>query len=289
MSFTSGPYSPVAGQPFTAQNPAAGSGNLSSQAAVVKNVSPYLLQVADGGGSIAGLIDPYTTDLVPLSPTTGQQLEVTPLDLGLLPAASVAPSVFITWWSQQETVPGNYPFALPLTTIINDTSTPIPVVTVGSMAYASLTGPGETETPGALTQAGDLLITNADGYIAYQFSADGSIQLGYDNGAGGPPGPGPYPQSLFEYLFNRTTEVSNDWSIGVGGSFAVGADSLTLTADTLGLVGPVTIQGLTGSTVIRVGDNLLAFFDETPVGRQVSGGTTAGVIAGLVNLGLFSS
>ena len=152
MSFTSGPYSPSPGVDIVAQNPAAGSGNLSSQAAVIKNVSPYLLSVADGSGSVAGLIDPYTTDLVPLSADTGQQLSITPVSLGLSPAASVAPSVYITWFNVSEDVPGNYPYALPLVSIINDVTTPIPVVTVGGMAYASLTGAGETATPGGSTR-----------------------------------------------------------------------------------------------------------------------------------------
>ena len=49
------------------------------------------------------------------------------------------------------------------------------------------------------------------------------------------------------------------------------------------------MAGATGNTVIRIGTNLLAFFDVAPVGQQASGGTTAGVIAGLVALGLFSS
>lgn len=49
-------------------------------------------------------------------------------------------------------------------------------------------------------------------------------------------------------------------------------------------------SGNAGSVFLQIlGNGNLAFFGVTPVGRQVSGGTVVGVIAGLIALGLFSS
>lgn len=45
----------------------------------------------------------------------------------------------------------------------------------------------------------------------------------------------------------------------------------------------------TATTMLTIGDNKLGFFAAAPVAQQVSGGTAAGAIAGLVALGLFSS
>ena len=296
MSFTSNPITPVAGEEFIAQNPAAGSGNLSSQAVIVKNVSPYLLSVADGSGSIVGLVDPYTTDLVPLSADAGQQIEVTPTDLGLLPAGSVPPLVYLTWYAQSETVPGNYPFALPLTTIINDSSTPIPVVTVGGMAYASLTGAGETETPGDLVQLGGFIVDDGDAGDDITFTGPNStglfhvqnlnleaetdaylwasslLRIGKNSGGG------------VTDLIEVVNTGSAGWTSGNDLQFESSAGNLRLLG---GGGGTIVIAG--GANTITINAEEIGFFAVEPVGPQVSGGTTAGVIAGLVELGLFSS
>lgn len=294
MSFTSNPITPTAGETFTAQNPAAGAGNLSSQAVIVKNVSPYLLSVADGSGSTVGLVDPYTTDLVPLGANTGQQIEVTPTDLGLLPPGSVPPVIYLTWYAQSETVPGNYPFALPLTTIINDSTTPIPVVTVGGMAYVSLTGAGETATPGDLTQLGGFTVTDAAGDGITLDSGSGTAHLELDGGGNA---------SLYsvETLFLGNADqdaisLRGDSIDAAGGlvQFVSSGDSeYQSTAGNLRLIagtsGDLSIVLASGANSITIASDLLGFFASSPVGPQVSGGTAAGAIAGLVALGLFSS
>lgn len=278
MSFTSNPITPTAGVAFTAKNPAAGSGNLSSQAVIVKNVSPYLLSVADGSGSTVGLVDPYTTDLVPLEPNAGQSIEVTPTDLGLLPPGSVPPVIYLTWYSAAETVPGNYPFALPLTTIINDSTTPIPVVTVGGMAYVSLTGAGETATPGDLVQVGGFIVNDVDG--------DGISLLQEFNGLVLNSGGNSYLYSDLSLNIGPSPSNPNaSPTVQISAS-----DQIIINAGgQIDIDGVLFIAGGGGDTVIRVGTNLLGFFDTAPVGPQVSGAALAGVINGLVALGLFSS
>lgn len=113
MSFTSGPI-PVSltGQPLTVQNPAQGSGNLSSIAAVVVNLSPYELVVKSGAGTL-GVIDPYTRDLIPLDPVS-QQLEIDTLSIGGQPYPGTTPELFIMWYQNGESIPGNYPTPIAL-------------------------------------------------------------------------------------------------------------------------------------------------------------------------------
>lgn len=66
-----------------------------------------------------------------------------------------------------------------------------------------------------------------------------------------------------------------------------GALGFYITSVDTGLTG---IQIVAASSVIVIDASVLSFFGKNPaVGQQVSGGTTAGVIAGLVALGLFSS
>lgn len=148
-----------------------------------------------------------------------------------------------------------------------------------SGGYESLTGLGEGETPGALAQAGEFTIVDSHGFIYAQFSigAGSSIQIGYNGGGGGPPDP-PFTQNLFEYLFGRTTQISNDWSIEANG--------ITITANTLAIAAAISLSGTTGGTVVRVGDNLLGFFGVAPAAQPAAPTTLAGVIAALQTLGL---
>lgn len=119
MPFTSPPYSPISGTPIQAANPARGGGNVISTAAVIKNISSYLLNVGDGSGATIGLVDPYTTDLVTLSPTSGQALTITPQAIGLVPPQTVSVEIYVTWFQSGEPVPGNFPYALPLSSQVS--------------------------------------------------------------------------------------------------------------------------------------------------------------------------
>jgi len=387
VPFTSGPYTPVSGEPFLAENPAFSSGNLSSQAAVIKNISPFLLSVADGSGQVAALVDPYTTDLAPLDNETGQQLEITPVNLGLTPAASVPPLVYITWYNVQEQIPGSYPYALPLETIVNDITTPIPVITVGSMAYASLTGPGELVTPGALTQAGGLTINDdgegvtindtggvtindtgagvaindtggvqvqdsagvgislhsfgasasnigieAQGATAYigilsgenlELEATGTITIGtsahtgivnanpaaqFIANAGNALAPSAQLEldgggnsafwgNLITYIGADVTDSVKATAVTIKANDGIVVEALTADVEISSVLGNVRLAANSGSTSITIANDtsitinaaLLGFFAASPVAPQVSGGTLAGAIAGLVALGLFSS
>lgn len=114
MSQTSGPYPPVLNQIIEAQNPLQGSGNVQSVAVVIKNVSPYLLEVATGGGSLTALVDPFTSDIVVLDPTAGQQLAITPTSIGIVPPPGVMGAIYATWYQAGEIPAGTYPFAIPL-------------------------------------------------------------------------------------------------------------------------------------------------------------------------------
>jgi hypothetical protein len=142
-------------------------------------------------------------------------------------------------------------------------------VAVGEgLGYASLTGPGETETPGQLTQAGNLIVNaNAGTGGEFQVNTDeaGEIQL----------------------------------NLGESGQFAMSANEATLSVfgsvliDTTGDGGTVELQAPGASVVVGTAGTTVSgdvgFFDTAPVVQQVSGGTLAGVIAGLKALGLFSS
>jgi hypothetical protein len=128
---TSGPYSPVLGSAIQARSPLQGSGNVQSIAAVVKNVSPYLLEVSSGAGSLVGLVDPYTTDVVALDPEAGQQLSILPTGIGLVPPQTVSSQVWVTWYQSGEQVPGAYPYALPLSSQIS----------IGGLSYQTVSNP----------------------------------------------------------------------------------------------------------------------------------------------------
>ena len=158
-----------------------------------------------------------------------------------------------------------------------------------SAGYASLTGTGETATPGDLTQSGGLTInvpsTDTMGVTITQ------------NGSGG-------------VVINDTSASNGIWftEFGTGGIFLHNENSgeVTIAQDGTGGIqiedrstgglfltstSSVTITGNT-STIYNIGAAAgakIGFFGNTPVIPQVSGGTLSGVIAGLVALGLFSS
>jgi len=109
MSYTAGPIQLAAGVTVTQSNPASNSGNLSSQAAVVVNLSPFELIISSGAGNVIAVVDPFTRDLIPLDPEAGQQLIIDPLALGVLIAPTSLAQCFVTWYQAGEKVPGNYP------------------------------------------------------------------------------------------------------------------------------------------------------------------------------------
>lgn len=112
MSYTAGPITLSAGVPVVRNNPAVNSGNLSSQAAVIVNLSPFELIVSSGAGNVVAVIDPMTRDLVALDPTSGQQITIDPLALGGLQSPVTISECFVTWYQAGEKVPGNYPTAI---------------------------------------------------------------------------------------------------------------------------------------------------------------------------------
>lgn len=132
--------------------------------------------------------------------------------------------------------------------------------------YASLTGPGETATPGALTQAGDVTI---DGGLYVSDLAAYGINLTTESGFGVVVLNSGGVAELFSPITNLYGPAGAVVNI-IPGTLSVG----------------ITIDGGAQTIQINVAGGTLTF----DIGNaQVSGGTLAGVIAGLVDLGLFSS
>ena len=134
-------------------------------------------------------------------------------------------------------------------------------------SYASLTGAGQTSSPGELTQTGGFTIDDVAG--------DGvSIDTGLMD----------VTASDFDVTTSSTIHLESTGS-GSGGDIAIhttGAGSTFLLA---ALAGYMNISGYDVNVTTDPAGALL--FD---IGNaQVSGGTTTGVINGLVALGLFSS
>ena len=150
--------------------------------------------------------------------------------------------------------------------------------------YASLTGAGETATPGDLEQLGGLTVVDGnlgntgDGIILESFGGyvESSIEMGQQISG---------PENGIVIAVSGTI----DKTPGTGITLTVGSygGDINITAVpgniNIGAVGagtpPIVVEGgaatLSNSTVFN--------------GEQASGGTLAGVIAGLVALGLFSS
>jgi hypothetical protein len=125
-----------------------------------------------------------------------------------------------------------------------------------SAGYDSLTGAGETATPGDLTQAGGFTVNDTAG--------DGIALISTGEA----------------YMDAPVVELISPSSAGIGSGVTIQAQAS---------VGAVTISAGSGGLVINITSGKIGFLGATPVVKQVSGGTLAGVIAGLVALGLFSS
>jgi hypothetical protein len=191
----------------------------------------------------------------------------------------------------------------------------------GVTFYASLLGPGQFASPGDLTQTGGFSVLDAAG-DGINLTTTGLINLdaqgsagviSLTSAAGGISAVSPggvialgsattaqvYQQGLLVGLYSppggggvviqaqaSTGEVLMYGGGGVHGNQVILAEDLvTLTVGSLPT--RVVLDGTTES--MRLDATSMGFFNAAPVVQQVSGGSTAGVIAGLVNLGLFSS
>lgn len=114
MPFSSNPYAPVVGKAVNLTNPAqsSGTGQTTSAAVVIANNSPYVLAIASGEGSATAAIYPFTRDVVYLDPTAGQQLVITPIDIGQVAPSTVESLVYAAWYQADEPIPENLPISI---------------------------------------------------------------------------------------------------------------------------------------------------------------------------------
>ena len=187
---------------------------------------------------------------------------------------------------------------------ITDPTGPTTNLSVASgSGYASLTGTGKTATPGDLTQAGGLTLNipagDAMAFKVEDLSGNGAvidstglISLGHT-----------FPGTAD--FFGITTTSAGPVEIGYNQSalITVNPGAITIYTNNPGgqTANTTTIDSsylyITGGIVdisaseIEIGSSTstIGFFGASPIAPQVSGGTLAGVIAGLVALGLFSS
>jgi hypothetical protein len=179
----------------------------------------------------------------------------------------------------------------PLTATISLFVGVAPVVTGGGslvpVYYASLTGPGETASPGDLTQRGGFTVIDSIGDgITFTSAGNtdiesvGTIDIGTaDNGG-----------DISIGNINRPASINIRFTNSGGGGLLFNAATGEISIDTTGDI-EVSAGGLLHllGADVEVTCNNLGFFTAAPVPQQVSGGTLAGLIAGLVALGLFSS
>lgn len=185
--------------------------------------------------------------------------------------------------------------------------------------YKSLTGPGESVTPGALTQAGQLEVTDvltADAALVLQNGAQ--LTNWIQTGAGDPLTLAIAPTAPYALYYDtilggfwvcvNTGGGSLDWLALGGHDVAAGKAGLTFEPSGLNLF----IVSLFANQLLNIGNaktdqidinalvSLVTHAATTTINAstaltfnianaQVSGGTLGGVIAGLVALGLFTS
>jgi hypothetical protein len=165
---------------------------------------------------------------------------------------------------------------------VNSSNPAYPIVTAtssgGGGSIASLSGPGLTASPGQLVQSGGFTVNDATG-VGVNITTSGGITI-KDN---------EYGIFLEEYGFNGI-QINNQNPGGLGVNL-FSAGGITLFSE-----GGTIIQDTSASQLVISGSDivlqapLMGFFGVHPgVSKQVSGGTLAGVISGLVALGLFSS
>ena len=173
---------------------------------------------------------------------------------------------------------------------ITDPTGPTTNLSVASgSGYASLTGTGETTSPGDLTQDGGLYVDVASTALSDAFKVVDSTGKGIGLFSSGSVAIQQDVSGVTVACLSTGVEITN--SIGSSG-IVINNTNGTGLIDINGGGTPININGGgTATSDITVGDNIdaVGFFGVTPTGRQVSGGTLAGVIAGLVALGLFTS
>jgi hypothetical protein len=162
---------------------------------------------------------------------------------------------------------------------VDDTDPQNPVVssTGSGGGYASLTGPGETTTPGDLTQAGNLII----GSVASPFALETEIITSLSN--------------------TTRIEISRNGVIGyaqgiTGSLVQLGATSqqtlvqgsdVAIQGDGIGSQVNIGVDGLQAfEAVENSGAAQLGFYNHTPVSQAAHPVTLADVITLLTNLGL---
>lgn len=159
----------------------------------------------------------------------------------------------------------------------------------GVTYYASLTGEGEVSTPGDLTQAGGFTVTDSAGDGITLQSAD-TVALEADT----------------INLDGGVVNINSSGNIGLAGTniteqatgtlLLEGASEAVLEATDAAGEASIVAHSTSCQIVLTATGNKInldcseiKFFSGAAVGPQASGGTLAGVIAGLVALGLFTS
>lgn len=145
----------------------------------------------------------------------------------------------------------------------------------GGGGYASLTGPGQTVTPGKLTQAGDFEIDAGTTNPATAIFQDNDIDLNVQNAS-------------------ATTEGQLVLNISSAGLYYRSVGRFVASATTSTVDSPGTVNIGPGANVINIGSGIpgrtLGFFGATAVVQQSSFGVTtvAQLITLLKNYGLLS-
>jgi len=161
-----------------------------------------------------------------------------------------------------------------------------PIVNASGGGVVSLSGPGLTATPGDLTQSGALTITmpSTEYYaLNLQQVGDAYPEVVFSLGA---------PQELYIGTGTTDSTLGNPVIALINGNTYIECEStgpnnyLILESSAVSITLFNTDAAGTG---ILFTHNNIGFFGVPTVAQQVSGGTLAGVIAGLVALGLFSS
>ena len=160
--------------------------------------------------------------------------------------------------------------------------------TPSSGGYLSLTGAGETATPGDLTQAGGFTVNDSAG-DGISLTSAGTITL-TTNSEGGLT----IATSVGTVEINTSGgfTVNDLFGVGItltgGGQMRLASADCAITLNNDGGTNIILDGGTTGVQICTEGQ-AVGFCGESPVAPQASGGTVAGVIAALVRLGLLSS
>ena len=258
-----GPYTPAVGVAIQVNDPAVYTkADVSVQ---IQNESDFPLLAVIGGG--INSVAPFTAETI--ATNSANLLVINPQ------AGGTTGEITLVWLLEGEASPVPDGPLTGTTTVVRGG---------GSVAfYPSLTGPGESATPGALSQAGDFTVTAPPGStVGVQLFNKGNGSVYVENDASAAAG----VDILDLTPFGIHLIASDSTQLAVG----PGSILLRIPLASAGGIG-IDCQGAGQINIAHGGDKLI-FFQRTgqpAVGPQVSGGTLAGVIAGLVALGLFNS